>query len=143
MLTARFDGGCIKNPGGHAACACVIEQDGIEVYRESRYLGHGPNQSNNVAEFEGMRMILKWYLDKGITVPMEVIGDSQIAIWRMLGKYRKPVNGLCAESAKSCLEMKNWIMPGRVTFRWERREHNDLCDSLCDALIAKAQGETK
>ena len=51
ILIARFDGGCFPNPGGHASCAMLIERDGVEVARESKYLGHGAAMTCNVAEY--------------------------------------------------------------------------------------------
>lgn len=135
MLTARFDGGCVKNPGGHAACACLIHRGQIEVYRESRYLGHGPEQTNNVAEFNGMKAILQWYLAKKTEEPMLVIGDSQVVIFRMQGRYSKPAVGLCASVARECIELRNQIPERLIEFRWQRRLYNEDCDAMCNFLI--------
>lgn len=145
MLTARFDGGCYPNPGGFAASACLVVRGEEEVYRWGKYLGYGSGMTNNVAEFEAMREILRWYLDSGCTEEMKVIGDSQVVIWRMLGKYRKPVQGVCAPIAQSCLEMKRWLPFGKVSFEWERRCNNEECDAMCNQLMeeGKVERETK
>lgn len=139
MLLARFDGACEKNPFGHGACACLVERDGVEVYRGSRYLGKHNRMTCNVAEFEGIKMIFKWYLDSGLCEPMTVVGDSQIVIWRMLGKYRKPVTGICAEVAGECLEMKSWLPAGMVNFQWQGRDNNEECDAMCQLEIDEAE----
>lgn len=141
MLIARFDGGCDPNPKGYTACACFITREGFEVYRKSKYLGKGDGMSCNVAEFEGLKMILKWYLDSGTMEPMTVVGDSQVVIWRMLGKYRKPVIGMCAAISTECLELRSRLPVGRVNFEWQRREHNDECDAMADLEIEEARLE--
>jgi ribonuclease HI len=138
MLTARFDGGCVKNPGGHAACACVIQHGAAEVYRHSRYLGFGPEQSNNVAEFHGIKAILEWYIAAKTKQPILIRGDSQIVIFRMQGRYPKPAAGLCARVARECIELRNQIPENQISFQWQRRAHNDVCDSMCDLLIEAA-----
>lgn len=141
MLIARFDGGCIPNPKGHASSACFITRDGNEVFRQSKYLGFGEGMTNNVAEFEGVKMILQWYMRNGTSEPMRVIGDSQVVIWRMMGKYRKSVTGTCAEVANECLEIKSWLPWGAVTFEWQARMNNDECDAMCDLEIEEAQNK--
>lgn len=143
MLIARFDGGCEDNPFGHGACACLIERDGIEIHRASRYLGKGKQMTCNVAEFEGLKMIFKWYLDSGLNEPMNVIGDSQIVIWRMLGKYKKPVTGICAAISNECLELKSWLPFGQVKFEWQGRGNNEECDAMCQLEIDEAQATEK
>ena len=135
MLTARFDGGCVSNPGGHAACACLIHRGPSEVYRHSRYLGFGPEQSNNVAEFHGLKVILVWYIEAKLTEHIVIFGDSQLVIFRMQGKYPKPAAGLCARVARECIELRNQIPEGRIAFRWQRRLYNEDCDEMCNFLI--------
>lgn len=95
--------------------------------------------TNNVAEFEGIKMILQWYLDNKLRETMQVIGDSQVVIWRMLGKYRKPVTGSCAAVATDCLKLKE-ILPkiSIVTFKWLPRLNNDACDAMCNLEIHEA-----
>lgn len=143
MLLARFDGACNPNPKGHAAFACLITRDDEDVFRFSKYLGKGDEMTNNVAEFEGIKAILKWYIDSGTTEPMRIIGDSQVVIWRMLGKYNKPVSGLCAPVANECLALQQWLPVGCVTFSWERRFNNDECDAMCNLELDEARLESK
>jgi len=99
--------------------------------------------TNNVAEFEGIKMILGWYLATKSTDAMTIVGDSQVVIWRMLGKYRKPVAGICAESANDCLQMKSWLPYGKVNFEWQPRLSNDECDAMCDLEISEATLATR
>jgi len=139
MLTARFDGGCVPNPAGHAAYACLILRGETEVYRHSRYLGFGPEQSCNVAEFNGLRAILGWYLASRTKEHILVIGDSQVVIFRMQGKYSKPAVGLCARVARECIELRNQIPENQIAFRWQPRHNNDACDEACSLLIDDAR----
>lgn len=132
MYKARFDGGCIPNPRGHASSACVIYKGDKEVYRQSEYLGFGPGNTNNVAEFHGVLMILKWLNDFGQNQPCEIIGDSQIVINRM--NSRTLPKGVCKAKAYDCMICSSWYK-GKITYKWERRDNNSDCDSMCDAEI--------
>lgn len=138
MLRARFDGGCWPNPGGHAACACLIEQDGEEVYRESVYLGFGKAMTSNVAEYRGLRLVLNWFRRLEPKEPLHIVGDAQIVVNRMKGKSRKPCVGMCTPLALECeaaaRPFKEWL-----TFEWQRRENNDECDAMCDLEIDEAK----
>lgn len=140
MITARFDGGISKNPGGHGAAACQIERDGVVVHKESLYLGHGPQMTNNVAEFHGMRLILQWLAWAKPQEPVRIIGDSQIVINRMRSQTL-PL-GTCAAVAMSCLELLPRIL-NRPNFIWERRHNNTVCDEMCDAEIEAAKMRTR
>lgn len=94
--------------------------------------------TNNVAEFEGIKMILKWYLDTGTIEEMNIIGDSQVVIWRMLEKYRRPVTGVCADVANDCRQMQCYLPLGKISFSWQPRLHNDECDAMSTLEIEEA-----
>ena len=138
MLRARFDGGCVPNPLGFAACACLIEDDGVEVYRKSLYIGRGHGMTNNVAEFRGLMLILEWI---SVNKPEEIhiTGDSQIVINRMnrpRGYGKLPV-GVSAQIAMECKHVA-WSLKSKVHFHWRRRDENDECDAMCDLEIQEA-----
>lgn len=140
MIIARFDGGCVPNPRGHASCACLIECDGEELYRKSIYLGHGEGQTCNVSEYEGVLLILLWidanYDNRSVTI----IGDSQVVVNRL--KYSaRPAGGVSAEIAnRARREYQRQIGMGRdIRVKWERRGSNDECDAMCDLEIAEAR----
>lgn len=141
MLIARFDGACDPNPKGHTACACLITRDEVEVYRNGKYLGYGEGMTNNVAEFEGIRTILGWYLTGPKNEHMRIIGDSQIVIWRMLGRYPNPPVGVCSRIAMDCLSLKAMLPKGLVTFEWQRRDSNEECDAMCTFAIEERMAE--
>lgn len=133
MLTGRMDGGCWRNPGGPGSCACLIKRNETEVYRTARILNSGPGMTNNVAEFEGMKLILEWLLADSSTEPAHIISDSQIVINRMTGRSKKPPVGSCAEIANECrLLLYRVRVSGRsMSFEWQRRASNDECDRMC------------
>lgn len=135
MLIARFDGACLpRNPGGHTACACLITRDGVEVYRASEYIGFGSGMTNNVAEFRGLLLILKWFNALHTKEPMHIIGDSTVVIRRMNGKARKAVKGICAPQADDCRLAASWNRQW-LTFEWQGRDNNDECDRMCEAAV--------
>lgn len=143
MLIARFDGACQPiNPGGHAACACLIERDGVEVYRKSEYIGHGDGMTNNVAEYRGLLLILNWFNSQPNNERIHIIGDSQIVIRRMSGKARKPSTGVCSAVSLECLNAAV-LHRFSISYEWQRREHNDECDAMCqleiDEIIAQLE----
>lgn len=135
MLIARFDGCCLpRNPKGHTACACIVKRDGVEIYRASEYVGHGEGMTNNVAEFQGMLLILKWFNALENKEPMKIIGDSNVVIRRMTGKARKEAKGVCAPQANDCLLAASWNKKW-LTFEWQGRSNNDECDLLCEKEV--------
>lgn len=136
MYKARFDGGCWPNPKGHASSACVIEKDGIEVFRQSRYIGHGTGMTNNVAEFDGVLLILKWLHEFGENNSCEIIGDSSIVVNRM--KTQTLPKGICQEKAYDCIKCARYYK-GKLSFKWETRDANDECDAMCDLEIEEAE----
>ena len=131
MLIARFDGACEPfNPGGHAACAVLIERDRVEVHRERRYLGFGAGMTNNVAEFHGLLRILEWFEKLEPKESMLIVGDSMIVIRRVTGKAKKPRMGVCAALAQDCVLAANrWR--NLLTYEWHPRETNEECDAMC------------
>ena len=142
MLIATLDGGCWKNPGGPAAAACIITRDGIEVYRTSKLLPEHPKMTNNVAEFEGMKLILEWLQDNSIAEHAHIISDSQIVINRLSGKSRKPPVGACAGIAKECLRL--YMQAERkITFEWKSRLANTECDHLCTQKMRQYMRSSK
>jgi ribonuclease HI len=131
MLIAKFDGACEPfNPGGHAACAALIERDGVEVHRESQYLGFGAGMTNNVAEFKGLMLILRWFEKLEPKEPMVIIGDSLIVIRRLTGKAKHPPVGVCAPLAQDCV-LAAYRWRNLLTYEWQPREANEECDAMC------------
>jgi ribonuclease HI len=135
MLIARFDGACEPNPKGHSACACLITNEaGVEVHREWKYLGVGEGMTCNVAEFEGLMLILKWIGKQKLPVRVHIISDSMIVVRRMQGPVKKLTQGVCAQIAMDC-QKANLRLPIRPTYEWQRRNNNEECDAMCSFEI--------
>ena len=119
MLIARFDGCTLpRNPNGYSACACIIKRDGQTIYRASEYIGVGKGMTNNVSEFRGLMLILKWFNALENKERLHIIGDSTVVIRRMNGKARKAVKGICAPQANDCILAASWHRQW-LTFEWQ------------------------
>lgn len=143
MLRAMFDGGCVPNPCGFAACACLIEDDGVEIYRASKFLGVGEGQTNNVSEYRGLLLILKWVQENRPT-EIHITGDSQIVINRMkrpLAYGKLPV-GVSSEIAMICKRLSD-SLPCLIHFHWRKREKNEECDAMCTLEIDEEKAAMK
>jgi ribonuclease HI len=138
ILRAHFDGGCFPNPGGHASCACLIEFENEEVYRKSVYLGCGDGMTNNVAEYSGLKLILKYLLKN----PHDclIIGDSLTVINRMRSATKDAGSGMCAPVAAECKAIQRKLGV-KLQFIWQSRTRNEECDAMCSLEIEEAQSQ--
>src|ERR1035437_11168772 len=100
MLVARFDGACERNPRGHTACACLFHRGAVEVYRKSEYIGCGAGITNNVAEYSGLLMILKWFNAHEPKERLHIVGDARLVIRRMTRKADRKSTRLNSSHAK-------------------------------------------
>lgn len=81
MLTIYTDGGSRGNPG-NAACAFVVYDEGVEVKRDSKFLGHA---TNNFAEYNGVLLALEW-IKEGSSVNFFL--DSELVVKQLTGIYK-------------------------------------------------------
>ena len=83
---AWFDGACEPvNPGGTASFGVVIKgENGTVLLREHGMVGRGKDMSNNVAEYAGVRQILK-YLASRPPARLTIHGDSNLVINQLSG----------------------------------------------------------
>lgn len=132
ILRARFDGGCVPNPEGHASCACLIMRGTAEVYRKSVYLDEGPGMTNNVAEYSGLKLILEFLLVH--PEPCIIIGDAELVINRMRSSTTSGGTGVCAPLALECKALARKLT-SLVDYRWQPRTRNEVCDAMCQAEI--------
>jgi len=135
VILARFDGGCWNNPGGPASAACLIEKDGVELYRNSKLLEAAPGVTNNVAEFEGLMLILEWlhkFRKHNKNEIINVVSDSQIVIRRMHSKTLP--KGHCRLIASQCLKVYSELGL-HINFGWQKRDHNTACDEMCTQVL--------
>lgn len=87
-LVCYFDGGCgPNNPGGHAGCGVIVVDGSREIFAKSHYIGHGPEMSNNVAEYGGVCLVLEFLLTAGVKYAV-IRGDSNMVIRQLQGKMK-------------------------------------------------------
>ena len=77
------DGAARGNPGPAGAGAVVLDEKGNVLARLGRFLGR---QTNNVAEYEGLLLGLRWARAHGAR-EVEVRADSQLLIRQLEGSY--------------------------------------------------------
>lgn len=132
MIEAWFDGVCEpRNPGGHAAYGALVKVDGVVVFAESQYVGHGPKMSNNVAEYSGIIAVFR-EIEKHPGVAI-VRGDSKLVIEHLRGRWR--VNGgfyhpYYLEAKKLYAGLRN-----RIRLEWIPRKQNSECDELSKQVL--------
>jgi len=127
-LIAYADGGSRGNPG-QAACAAVItDTAGAELVRRARKIGKA---TNNVAEYEGVRLALELCAELGAS-DVTVRLDSELVARQLDGRY-KVKN---ADLQKLHGEVKELIAAfPSFTVEHVRREQNILADKLVNAVL--------
>lgn len=134
----HFDGSCWPNPGGTAAYGFAVSQNGMQVASGHDIIATSPKMSNNVAEFMAAAHGLAWVRKNGVApAEVTVIGDSQIVVHIMNGKWRAKQNKLYSDSYVLAdniqREMKR--MKFKINFKWIPREENQSCDDLSKAHL--------
>jgi len=121
------DGACLPvNPGGWATWAWVaVDPDGHDITSASGCLGHGPGQTNNVAEYAAVLQALRWAKHQG-RGPVLVRTDSQLVVHQVNGAWRIKATPLLplAHEARALLV----DLGGRL--EWIPREANTRADAL-------------
>ena len=133
-----FDGSITVNPGGDMGIGCLLyeiengRKEKIFEHSETLYRKHYPNgTSNNVAECLALSKLLSYLILEGMTnARIEIQGDSQIILHRLMGVSRKnkPPKGIFAPYLYEVIK----IVPQftNLTFKWKGREHNTEADYL-------------
>lgn len=133
------------NPGGWAGYGYVImlrhdTPEGCPVWSSIQQwygcVGHGPSMSNNVAEYAGLLyglccLELEQSKHRYSIGPTKVMGDSQLVIEQMLGRYQIG-KGLYRDWAiKTSLKVAEMRRAGwQLDFEWIRRDLNPIADDL-------------
>ena len=122
------DGAARGNPGPAGAGAVVVDEDGTVIAEIGRYLGE---QTNNVAEYQGLLLGLRHALDHGAS-EVQVLADSQLLIRQLAGVYRVRNAGLIPlfEEAKRLLGRFK-----KVELRHIPREMNGAADEMSNRAI--------
>ena len=129
MTTKLYtDGGARGNPGP-AAYGYVLEADDGSVLA-----AHGEKigiATNNVAEYSALIAGLEKAVELGVGV-LEVVSDSQLLVKQMQGEYRvknEALQELWSEAGALADRL------GSVSYRWVRREQNELADRLLNEAL--------
>lgn len=124
-LTLYFDGSCTK-PGGTAGYGWRLLDNGKEVAKDSGVVCEGPEATNNVGEWGAVRNALRYLKQKNWAGRLEIIGDSQLVIYQLTGRYKCRKETLIPyyEECKLYLDTIEW------SARWVPREENRECDEL-------------
>lgn len=136
-VTCYFDGCCEpKNPGGAMGIGSIVKIDGEPVYTESLFYPAKPTNTNNVSEYIGLGMILKYILDNKLDdQDITIMGDSQVAIKQMNGEYA--INsGAYTKYAYRCKELISQFKKKPILF-WIKREQNTEADNLSKKGLAE------
>ncbi len=129
MIFCWYDGACEPvNPGGHAAWGAIIKAQSKVIWEGSGYVGHGPEMSNNVAEYCGVISVLKHlrmtdYWMKQITI----YGDNKMSINQLAGRW-KAKGGLYYPYYKEAMLLVREFPD--IQFIWIPRELNSRADEL-------------
>lgn len=133
-LSIYTDGGSRGNPG-KSACAFVVIKDGVEIYKDSKFLGIG---TNNFAEYQGVIVALKWLLgsEEYKNSDVKFFLDSELVVRQLNGRYK--VKNLNLQKLFS--EIKEMIkkFDGKVLFSNVPREENSSADALLNETLDAA-----
>ena len=127
-LVAFADGGSRGNPGKAACAAVVTDAAGAELLRRARKIGKA---TNNVAEYEGVRLALELCAELGASeVTLRL--DSELVVRQLEGRYKVKHPDLIKRH-----DDVRMLISGFREFRVEhiRREENLLADKLVNAAL--------
>lgn len=86
----------------------------------------GPEATNNVGEWGAVRSGLRHLQKEGWVGVLEIVGDSQLVIYQLTGRYKCRKDTLIPfhDECKMFLGTIEW------SARWVPREENEECDRL-------------
>ncbi|KZV57709.1 hypothetical protein F511_03169 [Dorcoceras hygrometricum] len=124
----EFDGASKGNPGPAGAGAVLRAADGNMVFRVREGVGIA---TNNVAEYRGAILGLKYALQKGFK-HIRVQGDSKLVCMQVQGLW-KTKNQNMAELCKVARELKDQFMSFEICHI--EREYNTEADSQANLAV--------
>jgi ribonuclease HI len=134
-LAVYFDGSCNPNPKGEMGWGCVIEKHGVVLFEDCDSCWAHEGNSNNVAEYLGLKMALEWILaNRDPNEKMLVLGDSNLVVNQMNGEW-KIKEGRYRDIAIECQELMRKLP--NASFQWIPRHKNQRCDDLSKIKTTK------
>jgi ribonuclease HI len=138
VIIGYFDGACEpRNPGGAMGFGALLTENGEVIWQNSGMAPAAKTNSNNVAEYAALIMLLDHLIAEGMTArEIEVCGDSQLVIKQMMGIWRisQNSNGLYVPMGRKALALRPKF--SRLRFKWIPREQNTLADDLSKQELA-------
>ena len=124
-----FDGSARPNPG-LCRCAIIIKDMNDKLIFEEGYK-IADNQTNNYGEYWGVIKGLEaaWRLGYKDII---ILGDSQIVIFQLNGKYKPCSHPNLKELYQKCIVLMSQF--NSVYFKWIRREDNERADYLSNLI---------
>jgi ribonuclease HI len=140
FIEAWFDGVTEPvNPGGYGAYGIFIKIDGEPRFGEGKFVGHGPEISNNLCEYAGVCAALDWILNQNLLGVTVIRGDSKLVIsqlqglWKIHGGRYVPFY----HKAKHLLTVLQERTENNVRLEWIPREKNGECDEFSKAVLRR------
>jgi ribonuclease HI len=134
-IIIHTDGGSRGNPGP-AACAFVVDKDGEEIFKSSKFLS---TQTNNFAEYSGVILALKWLISQQSIINRRPLItfflDSELVVKQINGIYRVRDEGLRNLFFEVLTLMKK--IEGKIIFKNVPREKNKVADQLVNQELDK------
>lgn len=131
-----YSDGCSKGNPGQAAWAFVILRDGVEVVRDSGYLGD--HETNNKAEHFALWHALQYVrLAELKDDVFWIVSDSQLLIRQIRGEYQVRSDNL-KEIHQSIMSVATLLFNGKESHvEWRPRTDPwiQVCDALCNEVI--------
>ncbi|XP_022848830.1 uncharacterized protein LOC111371151 [Olea europaea var. sylvestris] len=130
----EFDGASKGNPGPAGAGAVLRTADGSMVFRLQEGVGIA---TNNVAEYRGAILGLKYALQKGFK-HIQIQGDSKLVCMQVQGLWRTKVQNM-AELCKVAKELKDQFVTFQICH--VERDLNTEADAQANLGIHLKNGE--
>ena len=136
-ITLYFDGCSKGNPGPSGSGAMIKYQGNMTVTNDISLCEYVGNTTNNVAEYKGLILGLKYlnHLNQLNLKYLIIKGDSMLVINHMLGKYKVKSPNLLPlyNEAKELIEhIKNKNIEIEIMFLYIPREENKEADYLAN-----------
>jgi ribonuclease HI len=140
LIIGYFDGACEPhNPGGAMGFGALIILGGEILYTESGMLPAAKTNSNNVAEYRALIMLLERLMAMEMAdQQIEIRGDSNLVIKQMSGDWKIKTNGggLYVPMAQKARALAAKFK--HLRFKWIPREQNCQADELSKLRLIDA-----
>ncbi len=127
--TLYFDGAVEPvNPGGNATYGWVLETPDKSIFaKDNGFICRGPGATNNVAEMVALQSGLEFFTEEEIEGSLRILGDSQLVVNTVSGKWRchkDHLKKILAKIKPLLFQVEKWEIS------WIPREKNFVADRL-------------